>query len=204
MMVMAFVVGLTFASIPMYATWLPSLWVYIPSILFPTVLKLVILYDPPFGIIFLWLFLTLLIIFYFGYRINSIFTQAIVRSLDREHLMEQLIQQRQNADYIREASELAIQDRTRFFAAANHDLRQPLQAMGIFISLLENQVDAANKPMVTNLAKACNAVSTLVDQIMIISKLETKSVKLNPTHFSIATLFEGLESEFDRWLEPKV
>lgn len=91
--------------------------------------------------------------------------------------MEQLIFQRQKADYIREASEMAISARTRFFAAANHDLRQPLQAMGIFISILQGQADQQAKPLIDNLSKACNTVATLVDQILIISKLDSKTRK---------------------------
>lgn len=39
----------------------------------------------------------------------------------------------------------ANEDKTRFFAAANHDLRQPLNALGLFIARLRNEHDPVRR-----------------------------------------------------------
>lgn len=194
---------MTFGSVPLYAIWLPALWIIVPATLLPTILKLVLIYQPSLFIALFWTLILFLIIFYFGVRLNKIYLQGIYRSFEREFLMEQLIFQRQKADYIREASEMAISARTRFFAAANHDLRQPLQAMGIFISILQGQADQQAKPLIDNLSKACNTVATLVDQILIISKLDSKTMKIRPTEVSIRSMFSELANEFTPMAEQK-
>lgn len=196
MLLLALIVGVTFGSVPLYAIWLPALWIFVPATLLPTIFKLVLIYQPSWWLAFFWTAVLFLIIFYFGLRLNNIYLQGIYRTFEREYLMEQLIAQRQKADYIREASEMAISARTRFFAGANHDLRQPLQAMGIFISILEGQADERSRPLIENLSKACKTVSTLVDQILIISKLDSKTVKIHPTELSVRSLFSELVEEF--------
>ena len=203
MILLAMIVGVTFGSVPLYAIWLPALWIFVPATLLPTILKLVLIYQPSLFIALFWTLILFLIIFYFGVRLNKIYLQGIYRSFEREFLMEQLIFQRQKADYIREASEMAISARTRFFAAANHDLRQPLQAMGIFISILQGQADQQAKPLIDNLSKACNTVATLVDQILIISKLDSKTMKIRPTEVSIRSMFSELANEFTPMAEQK-
>ena len=203
MILLAMIVGVTFSSVPLYAIWLPALWIFVPATLLPTILKLVLIYQPSLFIALFWTLILFLIIFYFGVRLNKIYLQGIYRSFEREFLMEQLIFQRQKADYIREASEMAISARTRFFAAANHDLRQPLQAMGIFISILQGQADQQAKPLIDNLSKACNTVATLVDQILIISKLDSKTMKIRPSEVSIRSIFSELANEFTPMAEQR-
>lgn len=203
MILLAMIVGVTFSSVPLYAIWLPALWIFVPATLLPTILKLVLIYQPSLFIALFWTLILFLIIFYFGVRLNKIYLQGIYRSFEREFLMEQLIFQRQKADYIREASEMAISARTRFFAAANHDLRQPLQAMGIFISILQGQADQQAKPLIDNLSKACNTVATLVDQILIISELDSKTMKIRPSEVSIRSIFSELANEFTPMAEQR-
>ncbi len=193
---MGIIFSVAFGSIPLYACWLPGLWSFLPAILLPPYLRFIYVYEISLDVALELLVIIVLTIVYFGRRLNQIFTASIYQSIEKELLMEQLIQQRQKAEFAREVAEVAIRNRTRFFAGANHDLRQPLQAMGIFISLLEESVEKRNKPLVENLAKACNLVSTLVDQILTISRLEAKSIKINPESFSIRSLLNDLDSEF--------
>jgi signal transduction histidine kinase/CheY-like chemotaxis protein len=196
MLVLCIIVGLAFSSIPLYAWWVPATWCFLIPALLPTLLRIFDIYEISF-VSALYVLVTMAVVaVFFALRLNQVFTQSIVQSIEREHLMEELIQQRQKADFARAAAELAIVNRTRFFAAANHDLRQPLQAMGIFISLLESQVSESAKPLVENLSKACSSVATLVDSILTISKLEARSLKTNPTTFNLADLFEELSVEF--------
>lgn len=197
------IAGVSFGSIPLYACWLPGMWTFLPAILVPPYLKMVSMYHVPIGSAILVAAVICSIVGYFGYRLNQIFTESIHRAIEREQLMEQLIQQRQKAEFAREASEMAIAQRTKFFAGVNHDLRQPLQAMGIFISILQNQNDQKNKAIIDSLAQACQSVSDLVDQILVISKLESKSMKVSRTVFDIKNLFEELRMEFTPLAEKK-
>ena len=77
MVLLALVVGVTFGSIPLYAIWPPALWAYVPCTLLPTFVKLFIIYETPWFVAVFWSAVLLLIIFYFGARLNSIYTQGI-------------------------------------------------------------------------------------------------------------------------------
>ena len=75
--------------------------------------------------------------------------------------------------------------------------------MGIFISILQGQADQQAKPLIDNLSKACNTVATLVDQILIISKLDSKTMKIRPSEVSIRSIFSELANEFTPMAEQR-
>ncbi len=203
MLLLGLIIGVAVGSGTLYATWLPAFWSFMPIILLPTIAKLVLIYEVPYLVATMWLLLLFAAMFYFSLKLNRLLVLSIYRSIERDYLMQQLVHQRQTAELAKEAAEMAIVSKTRFFAAANHDLRQPLQAMGIFISLLGAQATETSKPLIDNLSKACNSVSTLVDQILILSKLDAGSVKINPVNFTIDDLFAELEAEFEPLAESK-
>lgn len=203
LLVIALIIGITFGSMSLYACWLPAFWAFLPTIVLPTMVKLAMIYNISYGVAFFWIGLILLILWYFSTRLNEVYSLSLFRNFEKEYLVEQLVQQRQAAELAKEAAEMAIVSKTKFFAAANHDLRQPLQAMGIFISILEAQVPADSKPLVDNLSQACKQVATLVDQILILSKLDSRSIKINPTTFSLDEVFEEMKLEFSSIAESK-
>lgn len=203
MLVIALIIGVTFGSIPLYACWLPAFWAFLPTVLLPTMLELAMIYHISCGIALFWIVIILLVLWYFSSRLNEVYSLSLYRNFEKEYLVEELVQQRQAAELAKEAAEMAIVSKTKFFAAANHDLRQPLQAMGIFISVLEAQVPPDSKPLVDNLSQACKQVATLVDQILILSKLDSRSIKINPTTFSLDEVFEEMKLEFSSVAESK-
>ena len=58
--------------------------------------------------------------------------RSIVLKLENERLVTELRAESRRALAAQEAAEQADRDKSRFLAAASHDLRQPLHAMGLF------------------------------------------------------------------------
>ena len=87
--------------------------------------------------------------------------------------------------------------RSRFFTAANHDIRQPLQAIGIYIQLLRKSDDPKTQAIVEQLSKTTQGLQTLVGQILEVSKLETGHTKVNIEPLKLSTLLEELALEFE-------
>ena len=80
--------------------------------------------------------------------------------------------ERKIADRTREL-ELANQAKSRFFAAASHDLRQPMHALGLFIAQLRNHVRApATREIVGQAEASVAAMRNLLDGLLDISKLD--------------------------------
>jgi len=98
----------------------------------------------------------------------------------------------------------ANEDKTRFFAAANHDLRQPLNALGLFIARLRNEDDPVRRARNMDRVEAALAnMSALFDALLDISKLDAGAIVAQPESFAMAPLLERLESIFSPLAERK-
>ncbi len=74
----------------------------------------------------------------FGERQARAIVAQIRLRYENEQLVGQLQQQYALADQARARAESASRSKSLFFAAANHDLRQPLHSLGLFATALRN------------------------------------------------------------------
>lgn len=97
----------------------------------------------------------------------------------------------------RHAAETADRQKSSFLATASHDLRQPLQTLGLLNGALRRLVhdeDAAYA--LREQEVAIGVMSRLLNALLDISKLESGAVKPEVTTWSIGSLFEQMRSEF--------
>lgn len=93
----------------------------------------------------------------------------------------------------KEEAETATLAKSRFLAAASHDLRQPTHALGMFVArLAQLQHDAETRHLITNLEASVRAMQDLLDALLDISRLDADTVKANPRPFPMAELLEPL------------
>ena len=93
--------------------------------------------------------------------------------------------------------ELAGQAKSRFFAAASHDLRQPMHALGLFIAQLRNHVRApATREIVGQAEASVAAMRNLLDGLLDISKLDAGVLTPHFEDFPINPLLQRMESSF--------
>jgi two-component system, sensor histidine kinase len=87
--------------------------------------------------------------------------------------------------------------KSRFLAAASHDLRQPLQAISLLSGVLRSvSVEKRVMDISTQLARASEALDTLFGAILDISRLEAGAIKPTVSEFSVDALFARLQSEY--------
>ena len=73
----------------------------------------------------------------------------------------------------KEAAEHATIAKSHFLAAASHDLRQPMHALGLFVSALAQSDAARREPeLVSNIQSGVNTLQNLLDAILDISRLD--------------------------------
>ena len=122
---------------------------------------------------------------------------------DINGLAERLQRNQQiSEDKVREATAVALQrmaeaeqaalSRARFLAAASHDLRQPLHAMGLFIDGLLPGASAAQRPAVLRLQESTQFMAVLLDDLLEISRLDAQVLTPIPTDVALAPLFNQL------------
>lgn len=91
----------------------------------------------------------------------------------------------------------ANQAKSRFLASASHDLRQPVQSLMLFVTLLETfGLEERPRTVVHNLSSAVQALKGLLDGLLDISRLDAGIIEPNPTDFELRTLLSSLSEEY--------
>jgi signal transduction histidine kinase len=92
--------------------------------------------------------------------------------------------------------ELANLAKSRFLAAASHDLRQPLHALGLFVAQLHTEPDAAERRrIVERIDAAAAAMKKLFTALLDISQLDA-GILPDLVEFPIAQLLAATETTF--------
>ena len=87
--------------------------------------------------------------------------------------------------------------KTRFLAAASHDILQPLNAARLYVtSLVERQNGGENERLVANVDASLDAVEEIFGALLDISRLDTGAMKPEMVSFRIDELLRQLELEY--------
>ncbi|HKW84473.1 MAG TPA: histidine kinase dimerization/phospho-acceptor domain-containing protein, partial [Burkholderiaceae bacterium] len=90
--------------------------------------------------------------------------------------------------------ELASAAKTRFLAAASHDMRQPVVTIGLLLGILREQpVSAPLRAMVERIHEAAVSLEGLLKGLMDLSRLESGTVKPRLQSVPIAPLFDAID-----------
>lgn len=131
------------------------------------------------------------------YFANSAQMKAVVLTLENEGLIERLTKEKANAEEAREAAVRNARVKTKFLAAASHDLRQPLHAMGFFVEALINQATSEKvRDLIYKISQTSNALRGLLRSILDISRIEAGAVETKVTHFYLDRVLSEIGIEF--------
>ena len=88
-------------------------------------------------------------------------------------------------------------DKTRFLAAASHDVLQPLNAARLYAtSLVERQIAEPEAKLVRNIDASLEAVEEILNVLIEISRLDAGRLEPDIATFALGDVFERLEVEF--------
>lgn len=133
----------------------------------------------------------------FGDRQARVIVAQIRLRYENEQLVGQLQQQYALADQARARAESASRSKSLFFAAANHDLRQPLHSLGLFATALRNgTVDEAGRRMIDQILQCTESLEQLFDNLLDISKLDAGQVELKQEIVPANLVLDRLRATF--------
>jgi signal transduction histidine kinase len=97
----------------------------------------------------------------------------------------------------RASAEQANVAKSRFFAAASHDLRQPLHSLGLFATALRDIVgNTEGRDLVQRIGDSIGALDRLFDELLDISRLDAGTVEVRRRNVALQPLFDRLGGDF--------
>jgi len=114
-----------------------------------------------------------------------------------ENLEKRVEQRTKELAFAKQEAEAANSSKTRFLAAASHDLMQPFNALSLFTSMLQQKVQTQElSSLANNIQDSLNVVEGLLSDLVEISRLDSGKQKLNISQFSLNELLMPLKNEF--------
>jgi len=196
-----FAVALVFMAVaclfsygPHYRTFLAF---FLPSII-PGIIGMGVQGENPQNAFTAGLLLMSFIVLWSRQLFNRMFMESMRLRFANVELIEQLTVQKNAAEKAREAAEAANIAKSRFLAAASHDLRQPIHALNLYLGAFSQIQLAHQTGLLLGKVRQCalimdNMFRTLLD----VSKLDAGAVNPQITAFALAPLFSRMRLEFE-------
>jgi len=134
---------------------------------------------------------------HFAHQQHHLLTHALKMRFEKEALADKLAIQMAATQY-------ASEEKTRFFAAANHDLRQPLQAIALFGAVLDKELQ--NRPEHAHAAKLLSAAHNMgvsLDAMLDASQLDAGVIEPKLQALALTPIFQELNALFAPRAEAK-
>lgn len=123
---------------------------------------------------------------------------------ENRDLVARLQTQTQHAEAARRQAETSNIDKSRFLAAASHDLRQPVHAVGLFLEALGNtDLNDQQRAIHRKAQAACYASGEMLGTLLDYSRVEAGVVKCEPRAFALQPLLAELAREYEPQAEAK-
>ena len=121
---------------------------------------------------------------------------AALESQVRETTKE-LDQQQQNSEHVAQA-------KSRFLSAASHDLRQPMQALRLFVGELQrNTGDPRQQALLQRVEQAANVMGQRLEDMIALSRLDMADIEAQWANMTTSTVFRRLASIYQPMAEAK-
>jgi signal transduction histidine kinase/CheY-like chemotaxis protein len=196
LVLVAVILGVAFGSLTLYATHRPALFAFLPAALLPLIARMVAQQDAPYVTAAIVMLAVFGFTMFFGRSFGATMFEAVKNNYENEVLVGQLLSEKRVADEARRAAEEATRSKTKFFAAASHDLRQPLQAIGIYCSLLKKRAQGPLEPLAKNLSSAVDSLSKLVEELLEISRLDAGAIQPRLQQVLLDEMLAQIAQEF--------
>ena len=200
----ASIFAVTSAAVLLIGTHLQSFYPFVLGALAPLIARAILQGDPPYMMLALITTIATVGIIAFGLSYNRSYVTSLRNRFENEALAHALAAQNAALDQAWSAAERARRDaefanrsKTQFFAAASHDLRQPLHALGLFAEALCERVrDPGVAQVVRSINASVGALETLVDELLDISRIDAGVLKVSMRQFPLQDVLDRLRLEF--------
>lgn len=157
----------------------------------PIIITLIMSSYPQHQILALFMFCLLIVMLFFSHWYNRMCRNTISLQFENLDLVRSLQIQKN-------AAEQANQAKSRFLAAASHDLRQPLHALSLFTAVLNESVkQPKTRLVVEQINMSVKALESLFNALLDISQLDAGVLTPEKTHVDLYPLLMKLANDYE-------
>ncbi len=188
--VISFYTGCTSGGLVVNATYFPSFVAFGLAFSLPFIGSMIYQGEQPYTSIAIVATFHILPFLYISYNMQSLFLESAKIQFNRANLLDDLAQEKK-------AVEQAVDAKDRFLAAASHDLRQPLNAINLFMHALKPlQSKQSGDEIIDKVELSLKGLNSMLHSLLDIAELDADNVQNRPTHLSIYTLVESIVIEY--------
>jgi len=189
--------GAALGGLNLTAVYRPSFYGFVLPALVPLIIRVAWVGDQVHWFIAGVMSVVLAFVVGFGHRLNDVLTRSLVIRYENVDLIAELKDRTRTALDARSAAEAANRAKSQLLAAASHDLRQPLHALGLYVAALGARArDAEWRPLVTHVESAANALELQFAQLLDLSRLDAGALAPERGDVALSTLFARIRAEF--------
>jgi two-component system, sensor histidine kinase len=175
----------------------PIFIIFIVTMMVCTSSKIILLGDPAYEALGMAAVVYLVSLMLMARNGSREIRAAIELRFENTELVKQLRVETELAEAAKRQAEQANAAKSKFLAAASHDLRQPLHAMTLFVSAMEDNARyPETRNMVGNIQRCTTALEALLQTLLDISKIDAGVIEPQLDNFRIAPTIEHLQVEF--------
>ena len=189
--------GVALGGLYLTAVYKPSFYGFVVPALLPLIVRVALVGDPVHLFLAGVMIVVAGFVLGFGHRLNDVLTRSLVIRYENIDLIGELKERTRSALEARSAAEAANRAKSQLLAAASHDLRQPLHALGLYVAALSARARNAEwRPLIVNVETAANALERQFAQLIDLSRLDAGALTPERGSVALAGLFERIATEF--------
>jgi two-component system, sensor histidine kinase len=188
--------GVVMGGLNLTAVWKDSFYGFVVPALVPLIVRVALEGDRPHLFTALVMGIVLAFVLAYGRELNGLLTASLAMRHENLDLITELQAQKHAADAARAAAETANRAKSQFLAAASHDLRQPLHALGLFAAALAMRTRATEvAPLVQSIRASVEALEGLFAQLLDLSRLDAGALAPRLGAVALAPLFARVAAD---------
>ncbi len=114
-------------------------------------------------------------------------------AINRDEMRREILAATDEIASQRDAAQRATAAKSRFLAAASHDLRQPLHALGLFVSRLAGMPAGPDvKGLVRHVETSVTTLQEMLDALLDLSRMEAESYRAAIQEFDLTAMLEHM------------
>src|SRR5690348_12386205 len=189
--------GVVMGGLNLTAVYRPAFYGFVLPALVPLIVRVALVGDSVHLFTAFVMTVVLAFVVGFGHRLNDVLTQSLAMRYENVDLIDELRARTRAAQEARGAAEAANRAKSQLLAAASHDLRQPLHALGLYVAALAVRLrDTEWRGLVGSVQSAAETLDLQFAQLLDLSRLEAGVLCPERQSVALAPLLAKTGAEF--------